>query len=190
MPFDAIILSGGRGSRLGGVSKGALVFAGRSLLACAIDAVSGAERVVIVGQGVEGFLSVREDPPFGGPAAAIAAGTTALGAGSDWVVIVACDVPFLVGAVDALLAAGPPETDGRVAVDSAGIRQLLLGVYRRSSLEAAIASRPVQNLSLRALVSDLELSTVTIADKLLDDIDTPMDAASHRIPLPRPLETS
>ncbi len=189
MLFDAIILSGGRGSRLGGVSKGALIFAGRSLLARAIDAVSGAERVVIVGPGGDGFLSVREDPPFGGPAAAIAAGMTALGAGSDFVVVVACDVPLVDRAVDALLATGPPETDGLVAVDSAGIRQLLLGVYRRASLEAAVASHPVQNLSLRALMSDLQLSTVTIDDGLLADIDTPMDAGFHGIPLPQPLET-
>lgn len=186
MSFDAIILSGGRGSRLGGVSKGGLIFEGRTLLSRAIDAVSGAERVVVVGPDAEGFPSVREDPRFGGPAAAIGAGLTALGVtGAELVLVVACDVPLLEGAVDALLAAGRPETDGLVAVDSAGIRQLLLGVYRRASLDAAVASHPVQNLSMRALVSGLELSTMTIADELVDDIDTPVDAASHGILLPQ-----
>ncbi|MFZ2514092.1 MAG: NTP transferase domain-containing protein, partial [Candidatus Lutibacillus vidarii] len=39
---DAIVLAGGRGSRLGGVDKGAVPVAGRALLDRVLDAVSGA----------------------------------------------------------------------------------------------------------------------------------------------------
>ena len=82
--LDAVILAGGRAERLDGASKPDLVVGGRSLLATAIAAARGAacERIVVVGPPeleAAGCLVVREDPPFGGPVAALAAGLDALG---------------------------------------------------------------------------------------------------------------
>ncbi len=78
--FDAIILAGGRGSRLGGVDKGALPVGGRALLDRVLSAARDAERVVVVGYGPvpDGVLLTREEPVFGGPAAAVVAGLRAL----------------------------------------------------------------------------------------------------------------
>lgn len=78
--FDAIILAGGRGSRLGGVDKGALTIGGRSLLDGVLEATLAADQVVVVGDGPvpRGVLLTREDPVFGGPAAAVVAGLRAL----------------------------------------------------------------------------------------------------------------
>ncbi|KQQ52545.1 molybdenum cofactor guanylyltransferase [Plantibacter sp. Leaf314] len=89
MPVDAIILAGGRSSRLGGVAKASLLHDGRTLLQLAIEAArltGGA--IVIVGpdaetaepaaETTEPVRFVREHPAFGGPAAAIAAGLHAL----------------------------------------------------------------------------------------------------------------
>ena len=84
LQLDAVILAGGRAERLDGASKPDLVVGGRSLLATAIAAARGAacERIVVVGPPeleAAGCLVVREDPPFGGPVAALAAGLDALG---------------------------------------------------------------------------------------------------------------
>ena len=84
MEFDAIILAGGRSSRLGGVPKSGLIFDGATLLERSLRAADAAGRIVVVGPDPgdlpDGVLSCREDPPFAGPAAAIAAGLGALAA--------------------------------------------------------------------------------------------------------------
>src|SRR5204863_90328 len=74
--YDAIVLAGGAATRLGGADKPQLKVAGRSLLDRAVDAVHGAARIVVVGpeQQVDAAVTFcREDPPGGGPVAAIAA---------------------------------------------------------------------------------------------------------------------
>ena len=81
--LDAVILAGGRAERLDGASKPDLVVGGRRLLATAISAArsAGCDRLVVVGPSeleAPGCLVVREDPPFGGPVAALAAGLAAL----------------------------------------------------------------------------------------------------------------
>ena len=84
MEFDAIILAGGRSSRLGGVPKSGLIYDGATLLERSLRAAGAAGRTVVVGPDPgdlpDGVLSCREDPPFAGPAAAIAAGLAALAA--------------------------------------------------------------------------------------------------------------
>ncbi|MFD1214070.1 molybdenum cofactor guanylyltransferase, partial [Arthrobacter sp. GCM10027362] len=46
---DAVVLAGGRSSRLGGVPKALLEFEGRTLLRRTLDALSGARRIAVVG---------------------------------------------------------------------------------------------------------------------------------------------
>uniref|UniRef100_UPI00165DB73E molybdenum cofactor guanylyltransferase n=1 Tax=Actinotalea sp. JY-7885 TaxID=2758576 RepID=UPI00165DB73E len=74
MTFDAIVLAGGQGRRLGRVSKPDVVVAGRTLLDHALAATAGARRVVVVGPpelARPGVTVVREDPPSGGPVAGV-----------------------------------------------------------------------------------------------------------------------
>ncbi|WP_250448303.1 NTP transferase domain-containing protein, partial [Actinotalea sp. C106] len=83
---DAMVLAGGTGARLGGVSKPEVTVADRELLDHVLDATAGADRVVVVGPAAlarPGVLTVLEDPPRGGPAAGIAAGLDALDAARD-----------------------------------------------------------------------------------------------------------
>ncbi|WP_416351953.1 NTP transferase domain-containing protein [Subtercola sp. RTI3] len=124
MNFDAIVLAGGRSSRLGGVPKSGLMLGGQTLLQRTFEAVPDARRCVVVGD-VELPLSprllvTREHPAFGGPAAAIAAGLDALdavervdalgsarvlaGADAAFVLVLACDMPAIAEAVDVLRA--------------------------------------------------------------------------------------
>ena len=67
MEFDAVILSGGRSSRLGGVPKSGLMHDGASLLDRALQAAGGAAAVAVVGPDPgtlpDGVVSCREDRP-------------------------------------------------------------------------------------------------------------------------------
>ncbi|MGB5951478.1 MAG: NTP transferase domain-containing protein, partial [Ornithinimicrobium sp.] len=78
--YDAIILAGGRGERLGGVDKALIEVRGQSLLGYATSAASDARHVVVVGTPRSGFGHVAwtsEQPPGGGPAAGVIAGMAA-----------------------------------------------------------------------------------------------------------------
>ena len=119
MEFDAIILAGGKSSRLGGVPKSRLIYDGATLLERSLRAAGAAGRTVVVGPDPgdlpDGILSCREDPPFAGPAAAIAAGLGALaadhasrheaGAPAPFILVLACDMPRSAAAVRTLVEA-------------------------------------------------------------------------------------
>ncbi|AZS36767.1 Molybdenum cofactor guanylyltransferase [Microbacterium lemovicicum] len=114
----AIILAGGAARRLGGVAKPLLEVRGRSLLQRAVDAARGAgcADVVVVGppaSGVSGVRTVREDPAFGGPVAAIAAALPAVA--TDWVLVLAADLPRSADAVALLVGATTTAADGTAA---------------------------------------------------------------------------
>ena len=81
--MDALVLAGGRSSRLGSVAKAGLIYEAQTLLERTLDAVAAAGSIVVVGPDVRTtaerpVLQAREDPPFGGPVAAIGAGMDAL----------------------------------------------------------------------------------------------------------------
>lgn len=180
--FDAIVLAGGGGTRLGGADKAAVVVAGRPMLAHVLDAVGGASRTVVVGPptlATFGVDRVQEDPPLGGPAAGVAAGLRHLGDGDGVpVLVVACDVPLAAPAVADLLSAvaGDEELDGAVVVDAAGRRQPLLAVYRRASLTAAVErlqeAGGVDGAPTRQLLAEMTLAEVPDRSGASRDGDT------------------
>lgn len=91
IPTAAIVLAGGRGSRLGGTDKAAIDIDGQMLIDHVLAAVAECVPIVAVGPpnlARSGVTVVREDPPFSGPVAGIAA------------------------ALDALIAAGVPRSGG------------------------------------------------------------------------------
>jgi len=181
--YAAVILAGGRGRRMGGTDKPALVVGGRSLLAAALAAVIGGP-IVVVGPDRElppGVRSTIEEPAGGGPAAAVAAGVRALpplGKGA-LVAVLAADLPGIsVGTLARLRAAlaAQPDSVGAMLVDRAGHRQQLIGVWRYGALAAAITRRESwHNVSVRELLSGLLVAEVPGAADESDDIDTPED---------------
>lgn len=115
--LDAVILAGGRGSRLGGVSKGDLEVGGRRLIDVALGAAhdAGAIRTLVVGAlAVQTPAElIREEPPFGGPAAGLAAALPSVSA--PWLLLLACDLPRAPALVELLTEAsgrGPEASDG------------------------------------------------------------------------------
>ncbi|HWS56991.1 MAG TPA: NTP transferase domain-containing protein [Actinotalea sp.] len=181
-PFDAIVLAGGEGVRLGRVDKAAVVVGGRPMLEHALAAVAGARQLVVVGPaGLDSFgtARVQEDPPLGGPVAGLDAGLTRLGpAGDVPVLVLACDMPLAAPAVADLLAAlaRAPAADGAALVDAEGRRQSLLAVYRREPLGAALdvlrAGGGVHGASMRRLLDGLVLVEVPDRTGAGQDADT------------------
>lgn len=134
--YDAVVLAGGSGRRLGGLDKPALLVGGRPLLMWVLDAVADAERTVVVGapRPVDCPVTwVCEDPPGGGPAAALAAGLPLTAA--PWVAVLAADLPLLRPS-DVAALRGVAVGEGAVLVDPAGRPQWLAGVWRRTALVA------------------------------------------------------
>jgi molybdopterin-guanine dinucleotide biosynthesis protein A len=180
--WDAVVLAGGGGRRLGGTDKPALVVGGRTLLDTALDACAAARTTVVVGPRRPASRPVtwtREDPPGGGPLAALAAGLLALPAGGRIVVVLAGDLPAVSAAtVDALVAA--VRDDGAVAVDPAGRAQPLLAAYRSDALRRALhVIGDPHGRPMRALVGALTLAEVPVPEATYD-IDTPGDLARWR----------
>lgn len=202
--FDAVILAGGRSSRLGGVPKQYLTYDGDSLLRRSAAAAGGARAAVVVGPDAAevpaGFLRCREEPPFAGPAAAIAAGLAALaGAGGRrprLTLVLACDMPNVGQAVEALkgvLQAGGSanaKPDGVVAVSEDGLRQPLVGFYSTAALQRSVAELEstgrLINGSVRALLASLDVQLVAVPAGSTADVDTWDDAAALGVAGPGP----
>ena len=185
MDFDAIILTGGAGQRLGGVDKAAMTIDGRTLLDRTLDAVSGARQVVVVGEQPAGaaderFTVVRERPAGGGPAAAIGAGVNALTGSETVVVVLACDMPGIAAALPVLFdqLVSTSDGDGVLARDGNRI-QYLAGAHRGAALRAAVESQEtLHGASVRALMGALDLRVVDVPAGSTSDIDTWADAAT------------
>jgi molybdopterin-guanine dinucleotide biosynthesis protein A len=195
--FDGVVLSGGQGRRFG-ADKTAVQLGGTSLLDRAVGALADARRVVVVGprdpSAVVGpeVVRVREDPPGGGPGAALAAGLAEVGA--PVVVVLAADLPFvdrdavasLVAALEQAASVGAVPVDGVVPVDADGRPQPLLAAYRTDALRRAVAAQDdLAGLSLRRLLAGLSLvhPRELAGSGTLADVDTPEDLTRARLTL-------
>src|SRR5687768_1070225 len=95
-PYTAVVLAGGKAARLGGQAKPQLEVGGRTMLAAVLAAVPDAERRIVVGPPQPApydVVQVREQPPGGGPVAALRAGLAEVR--TDVVALLAGDLPFL-----------------------------------------------------------------------------------------------
>jgi molybdopterin-guanine dinucleotide biosynthesis protein A len=173
----AVILAGGRASRLGGVDKVLLEVGGQPLLAGVVRAACdvGVGRPIVVGPRraeVSDVRWTREEPVGGGPAAAIGAGVALAGAGL--IAVLAGDLPFIDGDALRMLgeAAGPV---GAVAIDADGREQWLLGVHRDLEIEGELSGR-----SARSLLDRPGLVRIELAPRLMWDCDTDDDLTRAR----------
>lgn len=184
----AILLAGGRGSRMGGIDKPLLEVGGRTLLDAAVMAAeeAGCDPIIAVGAPVlttaapiAPVVWVREDPPFGGPVAAILAALPLIRA--PHTLVLACDLARA-GEVVALLRAAPIDGDGVCLADGSGRRQPLAGLYRTDALRSAGAALPARGrgAAVRALLDGLQLTEVPASDEVTADIDTWDDLTQAR----------
>ncbi|WP_336659164.1 DUF6457 domain-containing protein [Leucobacter sp. USHLN153] len=214
--LHAIVLAGGRGSRLGGVDKAEIRLgdgfgagAGERLVDRVVAGArsGGAQQVVVVGADralPEGCIAVREDPPYSGPLAALAAALPLLPApasaseiraasgGSDEVLLLSCDLVEPAAVVAALSAAPSAAStaaslttepaDAVVLVDPGGREQWLAGRYRLAALREGIAALQGEtaNGSLRSAFRGMAIRRVSVERGIVADIDTPEDLERAR----------
>jgi molybdopterin-guanine dinucleotide biosynthesis protein A len=183
-PWSAVVLAGGRAARLGGQAKPQLDVGGRSMLAAVLEACAGATARIVVGPPqpvADGVVVLREQPPGGGPVAAMRAGLAVVR--TEVVAVLAGDLPFLTPTVlDELRAA--LADDGALAVDDAGRDQLLLGVWRAAALRAALAGTaghaPVRRVLAPLVARRVRLVAPPGTPPPWLDCDTPADLARAR----------
>jgi molybdopterin-guanine dinucleotide biosynthesis protein A len=183
-PWTAVVLAGGRAARLGGRPKPQLEVGGRTMLDAVLAATAGADARIVVGppQPVPpGVLVVREQPPGGGPVAALRAGLTRVE--TDVAAVLAADLPFLTADLVEQLRASLVR-DGVLVVDDAGHDQLLLGVWRATALRRVL-SGPTGPTSMRRLLAPLAVDRLRPAvapgaPPPWTDCDTPADLARAR----------
>ncbi|MER7477817.1 NTP transferase domain-containing protein [Streptomyces sp. NPDC126510] len=185
--YDAVVLAGGAARRLGGTDKPGVRVGGRPLLDRVLAACATARTTVVVAAPRPTARPVtwaREDPPGGGPLAALDAGlrhTTA-----EYVAVLSADLPFLqeptVGRLlSALRASG---CDGVLLTDSTGRDQPLVAAYRAPRLREELAlltdrHGTLAGLPLRRLTAELNLTRVL--DPVASfDCDTWDDIATAR----------
>lgn len=180
-PYDAVVLAGGGARRLGGVDKPGLEVGGRTLLDRVLACVGDAGTVVVVGLSrptTREVVWTREDPPGGGPAAALAAGLRLVTAPA--VVVLAADLPFLDAATVALVREQAEGREGALLVDADGRDQVLTGCWSAGLLrERAVGD--LAGAPLRALFRGLDPVRLTAPDpRTVRDVDTPEDLARAR----------
>ncbi|GIH96446.1 molybdenum cofactor guanylyltransferase [Planobispora siamensis] len=171
--YDALILAGGRASRLGGRDKAVLTVGGVPLIERVAAAVPGAGRLIVVGPerpGLERAVFLREDPPGGGPVPALRAGLERVDA--PWAALLATDLPYLSAEhVSALFgAATGAEAAGAVLVDDGGHMQWLAGVWRTAALTEALAA--YDGRSLHGLLAPLDPVPLRLDGEPWFDCDT------------------
>lgn len=186
--LDAAILAGGRGHRLGGRDKSAIVIDGVEVIDRQLDALAPvAHRVFVVGRPDRRFaargLAVVEDlvagaGPLGGVYTALRTATT------PRVLVIACDMPFLTAEFLAFVGAAGHGCDVAVPKDGRGLHPLC-AVWSTGAIPVV---ERVLGEGVRAVRGALEALRVHIIEenavgafdpdgRLLHNINTPDDLA-------------
>lgn len=203
--FDAVILAGGDAARMHGADKPGLQVGGTAMVVrvAGAAAAAGVRRLIVVGPPrpgpvraglaaaaaglAGGLVTVREEPPGGGPVPALRRGLAEVR--SPWLALLAADLPFLTGAeLAGLLAAATGAGQGAagaVLTDDHGRAQWLAGVWQSGRLRAVLAAYKGTSLGgvlgplAPVLVSPaVATSAATVSPWL--DCDTPADLAAAR----------
>ena len=189
-PWAAIILAGGRGSRLDGVDKAGIEVGGRTLLEWALDGVIDAREVVVVGDPVpteRPVTFVRESPRYGGPVAGLLTGVDSLLVMPRFVGVMAVDMPYLhhgtwrrllEAATPAPPADGPVDGSGESAVDGSwlvgpdGRWQLAMVLDTARLAEVRPDHEAQHDYPIRRLLEPLTMAPVRAVGREHEDIDT------------------
>lgn len=180
--LTALLVSGGKATRLGSITKTALTVDGVPLIKRALTAVRGVSPhcpAVVVGDtdGLDDLGHVthlRENPPFSGPAAAIATGVEHVT--TNLVAVLAADLPLIDAHTIRALIDALGRADCAVAVDPTGRVQYLTAVWRTRALAQVVSAAEVAHRPARTLYDRCEWVPVHLEQATTADIDTYADA--------------
>jgi molybdenum cofactor guanylyltransferase len=193
---SAIILAGGKSSRMGR-AKAALPFGGTTILQRILaELSSGFDEIIVIAaradsepfpiepmiRGIPGVVLLRDEELHAGPAGALVRGLEA--ARGETAFACSCDLPLLRVAVARFLCDTVGGEDAAIP-EVTGHLQPLCAAYRRASRTAISTLAATGERRLTAIVSHLNLRTVTEAELLPVDpglesflnINTPEDYA-------------
>jgi len=184
--WTALVLAGGRGSRIGNDDKAAIIIGGISALDHLLTSLPEGVPIVVAGpeRPTRRPVTFRpERPVFGGPVAGIASGLGAVT--TPVIVLLAVDMPWA-GALVGHLIAEFAACNGAalVPVDRSGFRQPLCAVVRTDALRAALAGLgDPRGRSLRDLMALIDVQERPLGEaemRWVHDIDTKDDLRRAR----------
>jgi molybdopterin-guanine dinucleotide biosynthesis protein A len=154
----AVILAGGRGSRLGGAVKALLTVGGVTLLERVRASLEGVDGPVLVAQGPHDLGGVGDPPGWSGPLAGIAA---ALDADAQFLLSVAVDTPFFPRDFAARAMAAIGDADVAVA-RHAGQAYFTNALWRVEPLRGVLVGDPgaLSAAGIKGLLRGLEAAWV------------------------------
>ena len=161
--LSAVILAGGRATRLGGIAKHEILVDGETIFARQVRVLAPrVAEILVSGPAIEGYRSVSDSIAGAGPLAGIAAALAAMR--TPWLVVVAGDMPYVTGElIDDLLA--------RAEGDAACVRERGLP----EPLISAIHARVLPVIEARLAAGRFKASGLFTEERLavswLDDPD-------------------
>ena len=173
MQASALILAGGKATRLGGIAKHELVVDGATIFErqTRVLAPRVAEILVATPDDIAGYRCVRDVVTEVGPLAGIAAGLAAMH--TPWLLVVAGDMPHLTGEVIDELLAAATDTEDAVGVRLGGRPEPLVCVLHARAHAAAMHRIEQRRFKASGLLTDERLYVRWL------DLDRHMQAFSN-----------
>lgn len=184
----ALILAGGRATRLGGIDKRELVIGGRTIFErqVAVLAPRVAEIVVSSPRPVAGYRTVADAVADIGPLAGIAAGLAACR--TPWLLIIAGDMPHITGPVVDLLVSRIAAPDDAIGIRIGGLAEPLFCALRCATCAPIVGLRIAnEQRKVSRLLTDGDLHVRWIDDAELRAVD-PEHRALFNVNAPDDLE--
>ena len=177
--MSVVLLTGGKGTRMGGVSKAELTLNGYTFRNRILLALISVPQIIVVGPTFTAenpkISFTREQPIGGGPVAAISAAIPLVG--HEFVGILSVDAPFAVSPLLEMYRVMEQDSIDEALVATDGNHEsYLVSVYRRDALIRALSQLgKAENASMKSLLSHIEYGSVQFPRHQLIDVNTPED---------------
>lgn len=176
---SALILAGGKATRLGGVAKHELVpddGDGRTIFERQVAVLEPRVHEILVATPGEiaGHRCVRDVLPDVGPLAGIAAGLQAMA--TPWLLVVAGDMPYLSGAVADLIIGAATERDQAVAVRLGGLPEPLFCMLGRRAYPAVERRLQARRNKVAGLLTEEGLDVRWLDEPVVRAVDPTLQA--------------
>ncbi len=177
-PITALILAGGRATRMGGVDKSTILVGGETIFARQVRVLAPrVTEILVSGRPTPGYRVVEDAIEGAGPLAGVAAGLAACT--TPWLLVLAGDMPDITGALIDRIASATADARDAVGIRIGGLPEPLVCALR------VAAARPVLEAMLgegvrkaSALLADRGLLTTWIEDidpAAVRNVNTPGD---------------
>ncbi len=185
--ISALILAGGKATRLGGIAKHEIVIEGRTIFERQVALLAPRVLEILVSSpaDIAGYRTVRDAVAGAGPLAGIAAGLSA--SRTEWVLVVAGDMPHITGdLLDRMSAEANASSDEdliarelcAIGVRSGGLPEPLLCILHRGVLGTIERRLAAGRYKASGLLTDegLRVTWIEAADpRALRNVNSPED---------------